>query len=53
MSDVTSTVINQRPAYIQGYDEALLQRIFGQASTPQLDADGNPVKVVFLCMMER
>ena len=42
MSDVTSTVINQRPAYIQGYDEALLQRIFG-ADTPQLDADGNPV----------
>ena len=42
MSDVTQTVINQRPAYIQGYDEALLQRIFG-GETPQLDADGNPV----------
>ena len=42
MSDVTQTVINQRPAYIQGYDEALLQRIFG-GETPQLDAEGNPV----------
>lgn len=42
MSDVTSTVIQQRPAYIQGYDEALLQRIFG-GETPQLDAEGNPV----------
>lgn len=29
MTDTTQTVINQRPAYIQGYDEALLQRIFG------------------------
>ena len=26
----TSTVIQERPAYIQGYDEALLQRIFGK-----------------------
>jgi len=42
MSDVTQTVINQRPAYIQGYDEALLQRVFG-GETPQLDAEGNPV----------
>ena len=39
---VTSTSIKQLPAYMQGYDEALLQRIFG-GETPQLDADGNPV----------
>ena len=37
---VTSTSIKQLPAYMQGYDEALLQRIFG-GETPQLDADGN------------
>ena len=32
MSDqtVTSTSIKQLPAYMQGYDEALLQRIFGK-----------------------
>jgi len=30
MTDTTQTVINERPAYIQGYDEALLQRIFGK-----------------------
>jgi hypothetical protein len=30
MTDTTQTIINQRPAYIQNYDEALLQRIMGK-----------------------
>jgi hypothetical protein len=30
MTDTTQTIINQRPGYIQGYDEALLERIMGK-----------------------
>jgi len=46
MTDTTQTVINERPAYIQGYDEALLQRIFGAAAVEgDLDADGNQIPV--------
>ena len=45
-STVTSTQIKQLPAYMQGYDEALLQRIFGAAAVEgDLDADGNQIEV--------
>ena len=36
MTDTTQTIINQRPGYIQGYDEALLERIMGKD-----DGEGN------------
>ena len=36
MTDTTQTIINQRPGYIQGYDEALLERIMGRD-----DGEGN------------
>ena len=45
-STMTSTQIKQLPAYMQGYDEALLQRIFGAAAVEgDLDADGNQIEV--------
>ena len=48
MTDTTQTIINQRPGYIQGYDEALLQRIMGKD-----DGSGNftggLTKTILIC----